>query len=203
MTLTDSAANTRPNHLRLSPLADNQNSFKSHRLVMDQATARVVRTTRYKLFISAFVGPGLAALGLGLPYHALGGRIEGVVFMILFGAMFLGASWFLFANEGLMVLDRARGIYYRDRLEDAGAIVDAKPEQAGPLQQVEGLQLLQHEVTPEGSETRKSYTCYELNLVLGKGKRANVLSMGDRDAIVQVAEELSAFLGVSTWSELS
>ena len=91
-----------PENLKWSPSNSNgATNFLSHYIKTDKYKAKVVKSTKYKAFISFFYGIGLWAILLGIPFNIRNSNLASVIFMLLLGSMFLGGAYFLFGTNKL------------------------------------------------------------------------------------------------------
>lgn len=109
---------------------------------------------------------------------------------ILFGLMFIliGAGLILFADKHT-VFDKTTSSFSKGR---------RKAEQAScDISSIHAIQLIAKIV-----RGKKSYYCYELNLVLNNVERINIISHGNKKRIRADANALSEFLAVPVWDAI-
>ncbi|MCB9495430.1 MAG: hypothetical protein H6686_00895 [Fibrobacteria bacterium] len=182
------------------PLAGGGSNFRTHKGVL-------VRPDRYEF--QATLGMRLFALVFG----AVGG-IFPLVFMIpdlrrdaadnpatllilLFPAVFLGASWFLWSVLGrVSVFDKREGWYWKGSRAPSEDPSVGTGKHAVLLSDIRALQIIPEHVTSKNN----SYTSWELNLVLADGSRRNVTDHGAGDDLIREARELGQFLSVPVWN---
>ena len=116
---------------------------------------------------------------------------------LIFGIVTLGVGGvFLYFVMTKSVFDKASGVFYKThRKINSKGNLEFTPQRE-PLDQIHALQLVGESVR---LENRSAFMSYELNLVLGSGKRINIADHGNLDAIRQDARILSEFLEKPLW----
>ena len=94
--------------------------------------------------------------------------------------------------------DLKAGKFWKGTKDPFAAAAQSGAQSVCDLKDVYALQLVSERVKNSGS-TGKSYTSFELNLVLGDGSRINVMDHGSLDGIRSDAETLSETLGLPVW----
>ena len=78
------------------------------------------------------------------------------------------------------------------------AFSPADQREAVALGAIHALQIV-HEWVSGNGKGSKPYKSYELNLVLSSGERKNVVDHGNREKLLEDANQLAQFLGVPLW----
>lgn len=117
--------------------------------------------------------------------------------LLLFPAIFLGASWFIGRHTGKpAVFDRREGWFWKGSTSPTEDPSVATGKDACSLSEIKALQII-----PESLRSKNgSYTSWELNLVLSDGSRRNVVDHGSETALREDAAALATFLSVPLWN---
>lgn len=118
------------------------------------------------------------------------------LFPILFGLLFavIGGCLFYFATKPV-VFDKRRGSYWKGRKTPDAAHHMNPVKNFARIEDIHALQLIAERVRGD----KRSYTSYELNLVLNDGNRINVVDHGDNNKLREDARTLSRFLDKPVW----
>jgi hypothetical protein len=174
---------------RWDPLKGGGASFRTRTLTAVNPSRMEFRPSwGLRLFAGTFVLLGVGAAVMGMASRGWP--------MLGFGAAFaaLGAGLYYF-GAAPVVFDRARGAYWRGRTEPRDAAGRATLKHCVSLEDIHALQIVAERVRGDD----RTYTSYELNLVLRDGRRFNVTDHGDYDALRDDAQTLAAFLGRPVW----
>lgn len=178
------------------PLVGGGSSFRTHRLRETDGRLCVRRTWGGMAFACVFAIPGtlavLAALPVALAVSDKGWLVGG--FLLLWGAGFGGAGWFMLLGGKPLTFDARAGVYYRGKAYVHGAGLAG--DQQGFIGRIHALQLVSERLTSSG-RNRSSFTSHELNLVLDDGERVNVMDHGGD--VEACARKLADFLDVPVW----
>lgn len=176
------------------PLVGGGSSFRTHRLQEAPGRLQVRRTIGGLVFACVFAVPGTIAVLAALPAALLAPEKGWLVggFLLLWGAGFGGAGWFLLLGSKPLTFDKRAGVYFRGKAYAHG--VGRAADQQGSLGHIHALQLVSEHIS--GNKGR-SYRSHELNLVLDDGERVNVMDHGGE--IETCAKRLADFLDVPLW----
>ena len=174
-------------------------NFRIHRLESLGATRMEFRMTLgAKLFCWLFIG-----MGVGVPLIIISRAMQephtepsSLLFVASVGIVFAVIG---FTMQYLMgrarVFDKASGRFWRGAKEPDRTRPRGEGDSCLALDHIYALQLL-----PEFVHGNKSsYYSYELNLVLGDGRRVNVTDHGSLRTLRDDARTLARFLGVPVW----
>ncbi len=177
-------------------------SFKSQQLTQrEEGLVEVTTTLANSLFHLSFVAAGLVALAFAIGFAVLvpdAGKIGALIPGII-GAVFLWTGGSGAIPKRLGAFDPSRKTFWLASDRNPGT---AKRE----LAEIHGVQLLKDyrrssRVRSMGTRGR-SFTGYELNLILKDGSRLNVLAHGDKPGIILEAKGLAEVLSVPIWHRL-
>lgn len=117
--------------------------------------------------------------------------------LLLFPAVFLGASWFIGRHMGKpVVFDRREGWFWKGRTSPSEDPSAGTGKEACIFSEIRALQII-----PESLRSKNGfYTSWELNLVLSDGSRRNVVDHGSETAIREDSATLASFLSVPLWN---
>jgi len=193
-----------PKNLSWSPLeAQGGANFCSHKIKITVDKAKVVKTIRYKAFVSFFYGISFWALFIGVPFNIKNASILGVVFMLLLGGLFLGCSYLLFGAHKHYSFDLSRGIYFYRT--DFDWLNPSSIKKVNSIDQIIGLQILREWIVGNSSGTSrtssKSYYSYEINVVLKDLKRIHIMDHANLESIESGATQFAELLGVPLWKQ--
>jgi len=173
-------------------------SYRSQKLASAHNQIRVVKTARALILP---VGFGLA--GIALILAALNDYLQlaptgteplstsQFLSLLLIGAFLLLPAAVFLRPKNKLTFDKSSGNCWRGRKPASGSFEDSDQFR---LQRIKGLQMLAKRVS--GSHGDRTYSSYELNLILDNHDRINVMDHGDVDALRADAEKLSEFLDV-------
>ncbi|MDH5737909.1 MAG: hypothetical protein OEZ23_06330 [Gammaproteobacteria bacterium] len=181
-------------------------NFKTQ--VLEKVSPQLLRikpTLGARIFSLVFILPGLGGLVIGVPYQLFQGMIWEALFFVVWGGLFAGAGfvmWHQFSKG--YVFDRKSGYYFQGKQKKPGrqsrSAGGVSSEKQGRLADIHALQILTERVSSHSSKGgSSSYHSYEINLVLGSGKRVNIMDHGKESAIEDNARELAGFLDVPVW----
>ncbi|MCA9101099.1 MAG: hypothetical protein KDA63_08120 [Planctomycetales bacterium] len=181
------------------PLKRGGTNFATHRLSVSLQRCAFRATWGAIIFYLIFLVSGLAASGVGV-YLLMDGDDATPWFaplvLLAFGALFggVGGALFFFGTRPV-VFDRQFGWFYKGHGGPPMAYTDDGPGDAARLVDIHALQIVREYVSSNDS----SYYSYELNLVLGDGKRVAVVDHGNRQRLRDDAAQLAEFLDVPLW----
>ncbi len=119
----------------------------------------------------------------------------GMLVPLIISLIFIAVGAFmLYAGTAPIVFEKGRGIFWRGRKGPDEAIDSRNTGTFVRLDHVHAVQLISEYVSG-----KNSYYSYELNLVLGDGKRINVVDHGNLNRIREDAKTLAQFLGKPLW----
>jgi len=188
------AQNTGWTHLAMG----SGSSYRSQKLAPAHNQIKVVKTAR------ALILPvGFALVGIALILAALNDYVQlaptgteplstsQFLILLLMGAFFLVPAAVFLRPKNKFTFDKSSGDCWRGRKPASGPFENSDRFR---LERIKGLQILEKQVS--GSHGDKTFTSYELNLILDDHDRINVMDHGDADALRADAERLSQFLGI-------
>lgn len=108
--------------------------------------------------------------------------------------MIFGAIVYVKTNKSI-VFDKTHGYYWKRKGEPNFNSMDDKG--LVKLSEIVSLQIIQELV----SGSKKSYMSYEINLILKDNSRLNVIDHGDKDSLIQDAQQLADFLEKPLWKK--
>ncbi|MFO7799725.1 hypothetical protein [Rhodohalobacter sp.] len=175
-------------------------NFHTHKMVsVDFNRLEFRPTLGAKLFSGVFM-----AAGIGFPILFLTAGSEspemqsiwGVLGIILFGAIFVGAGgWVYFSMAKPRVFDKNANMYWKGHKKPDYIYRPEDEKNAAMFSSIYAIQLIREYVKSDDS----SYYSYELNLVLEDGRRLNVIDHGKKNEILEDARKLGDFLDVPVW----
>lgn len=118
------------------------------------------------------------------------------IFVLFGGIIFtgVGGAWLYFATQPI-VFDKSERLFWKGG-KAPNEVADRKSLKCVvELHKIHALQLISESV--RGSKSR--FYSYELNIVLGDGKRINVIDHGNRSWLREDAATLSKFLRKPVW----
>lgn len=178
------------------PMVPGGSNFRTQRLHATPGCLVLRRSLGGILFACVFAVPGtlavLAAVPLALAIDGDGWMFGG--FMLVWGALFGGAGWYMLLSHKPLCFDARAGVYFRGKAYVHGG--GQPKERQGALASIQALQLLAERVRGSGRGSR-SFTSHELNLVLDDGFRVNVMDHGGD--IEECARQLADLLDVPVW----
>lgn len=156
---------------------------------------------RLSFFVFLLIGVGVL---IGVPAHKLssGGlsfNKDTVVPMLIGLAFLFAGSFLLYLSTVPVVFDKQKGFFWKGR-KAPDEVLDMKTlKYCVKLEDIHALQLIAEFVS---GPKKSSYYRYEMNLVLGDGKRINVVVDGDKNKIREKAGSLSGFLNKPVWDAI-
>lgn len=186
--------------IKWTPAKRGGSNFRTHKLFMDGSNRAGFKATwGAKIFCLLFVAVGIAVPIIFSVSDAQNAGTEfsyETLFPFGFGALFVGVGSFMFYSYAKpIIFDKMNGNYWKGWKQPAQGYSHTPPENGARLSNIHAIQLLSEYVRGE----KKSYYSYELNIVLKDGKRLNVVDHGSHSRLIDDAEKLSQFLGVSVW----
>ena len=172
-------------------------NFKAQKLIQTNQQIVITKTFGALFFALVFVIPGLVALLIGSPYFFIKGEIFTGLFMLVWGAMFGGAGFFVLHKGKKFTLDKAKGTYFRGKAFDDFGNDDRS--QQGYLTDIHAIQLIAEHIRSSSSDGGSNYMSYEMNLVLKDGDRVNIMDHGKSKDVDESAQILGEFLAVPIW----
>ena len=160
-------------------------------------------TAAASLFCAVFMITGLGvavaftagqlAHGMRLfSWEIFGAALIGVLFAVIGGIM-------LYTGRAPIVFDKRSGFYWKGRTSPQESFNAAGIKECAKLKDIHALQIISERCRSKNS----SYLSYELNLVLGNGKRLTAVDHGSYPKLREDAEKLSAFLGKPLWDAIA
>lgn len=122
----------------------------------------------------------------------IGPMLVGALFAVVGGVM-------LYAGRAPIVFDKRIGVYWKGRKSPEETFNRSDIKECCELGQIYALQI----ISERCSSKNGSYYSYELNLVLGDGKRITVVDHGSYSKLREDADKLSAFLGRPIWDGIA
>jgi hypothetical protein len=177
-------------------------NIRTHRLVEVNPNRLAFRpTVGVLIFGGIFLLAGLGA-GIGIGTAFFRGKLDapvalGIVFMVIFPAVFGGAGFWILRSACKPRFFDAREEWYwcsRKPIEFASHN-DEEYEHGVPFADIHALQIISEYCRSDKS----SYYSYELNIVLKEGDRVNVIDHGNIKKLRLDAETLAEFLDVPLW----
>lgn len=184
--------NTDKDQIEWSPASSLGASFCTHRLsVSSDGKLEFKPTLGMKLFYYTF-----CFLTYCTPLFFVGGFIAGEV--PLYALFMIFGVTVLFSYVCKILYKMAFSPMYFDRMNNRffaleSSILGAEKEIEETISSINALQILSKRV----ASSNKSYTAYELNLVMDSGKRRTVLSHASYDDIKKDAQTIGMHLGIS------
>lgn len=181
-----------------SPLSGGGANFRTHK-------GSLVSPDRFEFVatIGLFAFAGVFALIGGIAPLVLYAKLlernqePALHLLLLFPAVFLGASWYIGRHLGRpVVFDRREGWFWKGRTSPSEDPSVGNGKNGCSLSEIKALQLLPESVRSKNG----SYTSWELNLVLADGSRRNVVDHGSETSIREDAAALASFLSVPLWN---
>lgn len=158
------------------------------------------------------------ALAVLMPHLFSIGKTAGAIFTLIAAPLFGLMGYAMIKSIKSLTFDQFQGVYYQGPKYDPIAAELAKPkkkpffriseygettsvsEQAhGRLRDIEALQVIAETIRTRSKNTTRSFTSYELNLVLHDGERLNVMDHGNRKKFAADTELISQFLNLPVW----
>lgn len=183
-----------------SPARGGGANFRTHRLVRTEPHRCEFRPAPGATLFAAFfflVGAGL----VGAIAYAAARTPRDTEPMAIAVAMFIGlvfatiGAGMLYAGRTPIVFDKSSGWFWKGRKDPEHVFDRSKLKNFAPLRDVHALQLLSEYCRGN----KHSYYSFELNLILGDGRRINVVDHGSREKLREDAAALAAFLGKPLW----
>lgn len=183
------------------PIASDSSNFQTQKLVKGVNGILKIRPTFELIFFNLiFILIGLFALFIGIIFFLLadapmsyGGIIPTIV-----GGVFL-----CFGVSGMM--PKKTAVFNLKHSLFSKEADDFRQNRQISFVQIHGLQLIEvfHPAHRMHHNSRShSYYSYELNLILKNSERVNLMSHGDKEAIILDAKQLAGYLSVPIWHKL-
>jgi len=177
-------------------IASKSSSFYTQRLVKySNGMIKVRPTLRQILFNLRFILSGLFAILMAFILFAI---VESYISIlpVVVGGTFL---WFGLKNieqREIVIFDLNKAQFLKKE--------DNHDRRLIPFTQIHGLQLMQvfNRDSRMNLGDSDMYDSYELNLILKNGDRINIMSHGDKNAIIIDTKKLAAYLSVPIWHKL-
>ncbi len=178
-----------------TPLKGGGSNFKTQNLIEQNPQRLAIKASnQHLLFCLFFAGFGGGIGGL-IGFVALSdGAIA--VFPFALGALFVAAGWGLWHfGAPAKYFDQHVGWYWQGPAGCQASQLQllASKNKATPLDAIRAVQVLAEHIS---SNDGPSYDSLELNLLLADGQRLNVMDHGDRDSLINAAQQLASFLNV-------
>ena len=201
--VVDPASFNDPLALRTSwtPCVRGGTNFRTHKLdVSDPNCVRFLPALGTKLFGGLFLLVGLGVtVGVTVSRLASGNALEinlDTLVPLVLGLVFTVVGGVMLAQFGKpIVFDKVKGYYWKGRQAPDQVFDPSTLKHCAPISRIHALQL----IAERCHGNKQSYYSYELNLVLDDGERKNVIDHGNRKALREDAQTLSAFLGKPVW----
>ncbi|MCE0559313.1 hypothetical protein, partial [Motilimonas sp. E26] len=173
-------------------------NFKAQKLIQTNQQIVITKTIGAMFFALVFTIPGLVAAVIASPYYFITGELFLGFFLLIWGAMFSSAGFFVLHKGKKFTLDKAKGIYFRGKaFDDFG---NDNRSQQGYLKDIHAIQLIaEHIRTSSSNGSPSNYMSYEMNLVLKDGERVNIMDHGKGQDVDESAQRLGEFLAVPIW----
>lgn len=179
------------------PIAEASASFCTQRLIKDTKEVISVQPTfKQVLFHLRLIFFGLFSVLVALILFVL---IEPFISILPF---VLAGIFFWFGFKGFK--PRKKTTFYCNRAEFVTEN-EHYSISVTPFEQIYGLQLMQvvnKSTIQNGEDASGRYESYELNIILKDTNRINILSHGDKNAIIRDTRALASCLSVPLWHRL-
>lgn len=180
------------------PLKVGGSNFKAQNMTVYPDKIVIGKSTSAVIFYSLFIIPGFLALVVGIPYNLLKGEIMLAAFLVVWGGMFFGIGMLFLLDEAKVTFDKAAGTYCISTSFKKNK--SPSRQASGKLADIYALQLISEKISSSSNNGgSRTYTSYELNLVLKSGERKNVMDHGDLAGIENSAKKLAEYLNVPIW----
>ncbi|HTP13699.1 MAG TPA: hypothetical protein VMM37_08715 [Bacteroidota bacterium] len=177
-------------------------NFRTHRFVQIEYSRVEFRASAgAKLFYLFFGGMGLlCSVGFSIQHRAVLLLSFSNIIPVLVGLLFVVVGGALFwTGTTPIVFDKGVGYFWKSRKSPQDVLEVSSLKKCARLDQIHAVQLISEWV--QGSKT--SYYSYEINLVLGDGRRMTVIDHGNLKWIREDAGKLSEFLGKPVWDAIN
>ena len=200
------------------PLRRGGTSWRTHKVEQQDEVLTVVPTRGEKFVGWAIMLAAFVTLSFIMPHLFSIGKTAGAIFALIAAPLFGLMGFAMVKSVKTITFDLFKGVYYQGKQYDPIEAELAKPkkkpffriteygddtsiqEQAhGRLRDIEALQVIAETIRNRSKSRTRSFTSYELNLVLHDGKRLNVMDHGNREKFDQDTEQISQFLNLPVW----
>ena len=157
------------------------------------------------LFGWAFFLAGLGTMGLSIWSKVDGTYSTSTEFpfwvVALVATVFLGfGCLMLWSLTQPIVFDKGTGVFRRGFSSPSRQQARGRNDCA-PLEDIHALQIVTEVIKTVGEGRSKTYSSYELNLVLNDASRINVVDHGNQTQMMQDSDSLAKFLNVPLWRD--
>jgi len=197
-TLTESPADSNLPKTSWSPLSGTSTNFTSHRLKVDGDVAKFKLAVMLYIFIGifygAFFGAGLFVVSFPEIQEQIGHQyILPIRFVLIILAIV--AVYVIYKKlSSPVVFSKRNGWFWKGHESPETVSNISELKHACKLDKIVGIQILSKRTRQ--IDNSRSYTCYELNLILEDSSRLHVFTHGGLNSVVVDAEELGEFLDV-------
>jgi len=174
-----------------APLANYSAKFRTKKLVIQSQDVAAIKPAFFARMIFLFLlFLGLVALILILPVEIREKSISGISFVAAIGSIFLLVGLFGFAGKFSakpVIFDRRQNIF----IQKGRKYAEVFGSRGLSIDEIRALQICSKY---ESENQGPGYVAFELNVVLQKGKRINLMCHSVEKHIRQEAKQLSGFL---------
>ena len=178
-------------------------NFCTHRLAQINPERLEFRATAsMSLFCVVFIVIGLV-VAIAIPaaqwFRGVWTFQPSLLAPLLVGALFaVIGTGMLFSSRKPIVFDKRGGFYWKGRSSPQESFNPSAVKECAELKTIHALQI----ISERCSSKNGSYYSYELNLVLGDGRRITAVDHGSYPKLREDAEKLSSFLGKPLWDAI-